>query len=162
MMQPATEAMIRAATEADAEAIYQLLFAARNQIPLIKIETNSKDGWLDLIRSWCAYDHSLVVDLDGEVVSVMIVRPQVHSSTYNGEVVLKEWELLYGTTNKDYRGQKIFKALFLKAIEPFETIYAQVHPGNKSKMAETLLRWGFTEEARSYNGTVEFKLTRDR
>jgi hypothetical protein len=38
--------MIRPATEADAEAIYQLLFAARDEIPLIKIETDSKDGWL--------------------------------------------------------------------------------------------------------------------
>jgi hypothetical protein len=31
--------MIRALTEADAEAIYELLFAARNEIPLSKIET---------------------------------------------------------------------------------------------------------------------------
>jgi hypothetical protein len=154
--------MIRAVTEADAEAIYQLLFAARNQIPLIKIETDSKDGWLDLIRSWCAYNRSLVVELDGKVVSVMIVTARTHLSTGNGEVVPSDWELFYGTTRKEYRGQKLFKALFLKAIEPFETIYAQVHPGNKSEMAKTLLRWGFTEEARSYNGTVEFKLTRDR
>jgi hypothetical protein len=92
----------------------------------------------------------------------LIVAARTHLRAANGEVVPSDWELFYGTTNKDYRGQKIFKALFLKAIERFETIYAQVHPGNKSEMAKTLLRWGFTEEARSYNGTIEFKLTRGR
>jgi hypothetical protein len=74
--------------------------------------------------------------------------------------VLSEWELLYGTTRKDFRRKLLFDALFLKAVEPFETIYARVHPGNKSEMAKRLLRWGFTEEARSDNGTVKFKLTR--
>jgi hypothetical protein len=39
------------------------------------------------------------------------------------------------------------------------------HPENKSadnesKMAETLLRWGFTEEARYEDGHVEYKLAR--
>jgi hypothetical protein len=149
--------MIRAVTEADAEAIYELLFAARDEIPLSKIETDPKEDWLK-----CTLNRSLVAELNGEVVSVAIVIAQTHLSAGNGEVVASDWELFYGTTRKQYREQKLFKELFLKAIEPFETIYAQVHPGNKSKMAKTLLRWGFTEEARSYNGTVEFKLTRDR
>jgi hypothetical protein len=153
--------MIRAVTEADAEAIYELLFAARDEIPLSKIETDPKEDWLNCIRLWCALNRSLVAELNGEVVSVAIVIARTHLSAGN-EVVASDWELFYGTTRKEYREQKLFKALFLKAIEPFETIYAQVHPGNKSKMAKTLLRWGFTEEARSYNGTVEFKLTRDR
>ena len=52
---------------------------------------------------------------------------RTHLSTGYGEVVPGDWELFYGTTRKDYREQKLFKALFLKAIEPFETIYAQVH-----------------------------------
>ena len=154
--------MIRGVTEADAEAIYELLFAARDEIPLSKIETDPKEDWLTCIRLWCALNRSLVAELNGEVVSVAIVITRTHLSAGNGEVVASDWELFYGTTRKEYREQKLFKALFLKAIEPFETIYAQVHPGNKSKMAKTLLRWGFTEEARSYNGTVEFKLTRDR
>ena len=34
--------MIRAVIEADAEAIYELLFAARDEIPLSKIETDQK------------------------------------------------------------------------------------------------------------------------
>ncbi len=154
--------MIRAVTEADAEAIYELLFAARDEIPLSKIETDPKEDWLNCIRLWCALNRSLVAELNGKVVSVAIVIARTHLSTGNGEVVPGDWELFYGTTRKEYREQRLFKALFLKAIEPFETIYAQVHPGNKLEMAKTLLRWGFTEEAWSYNGTVEFKLTRDR
>ena len=43
--------MIRAVTEADAEAIYELLFAARDEIPLSKIETDPKEDWLNCIRA---------------------------------------------------------------------------------------------------------------
>jgi hypothetical protein len=46
-------------------------------------------------------------------------------------------------------------------VEPFETVYAEVAPGNTSKMAERLPLRGFKEEARSENGTIEFKLTRE-
>ena len=42
--------MTRAVTEADAEAIYELLFAARDEIPLSKIETDPKEDWLNCIR----------------------------------------------------------------------------------------------------------------
>jgi hypothetical protein len=151
--------MIRAATGADAEAIYELLLAARDEIPLTKIATDPRNGWLDFIRDWCAYDRSLVAEVDGEIISVMIVIQQGHSSTGDGDPV-PMWELHYGTTREDHREQGIFKALFLAAIEPFETVYAEVHPGNKSKMAKTLLRWGFTEEAWSPNEMVHFKLVR--
>jgi len=50
--------MIRVATGADAEAIYELLFAARDEIPLTKIATDPRNDWLDFIRDWCAYDRS--------------------------------------------------------------------------------------------------------
>ena len=169
--------MIRAATEADAEAVFRLLFAARGEIPLTKIETDPKEGWLKRIREWCAYNRSLVTELDGEVVSVMIVgareRSKANLLREIGEAP-REWELLHGTTHKDYRSRRrgpydevsrkagcggLFKALFLKAIEPFETIYAR-YPDNTSEMAKTLLRWGFTEEARLDDGIIEFKLTR--
>jgi hypothetical protein len=162
------DAIIRAATEADAEAIYQLLFAAREEIPLSKIATDPKEVCLDFIRSWCEYNRSLAAELDGEVVGVMIVTPRRCSSTGDGEVVLSEWELRYGTIRKEYRGklwfegEHLFDALFLKAVEPFEIIYAEVLPGNKSEMAKKLRRWGFTEETRCENGTVKFKLARDR
>ncbi len=42
--------MIRAVIEADAEAIYELLFTARDEIPLSKIETDPKEDWLNCIR----------------------------------------------------------------------------------------------------------------
>ena len=60
-------------TEADAEAIYELLFAARDEIPLSKIETDPKEDSLNCIRLWCALNRSLVAELNGEVVSVAIV-----------------------------------------------------------------------------------------
>jgi hypothetical protein len=72
------EAMIRAATEADAEAIYELLFAARGEIPLSTIATDPREDWHAGIREWCAYGRSLVAEPDGEVVSVIIVVPPVH------------------------------------------------------------------------------------
>jgi hypothetical protein len=61
--------MIRAVTEADAEAIYELLFAARDEIPLSKIETDPKEDWLNCIRLWCALNRSLVAELNGEVAA---------------------------------------------------------------------------------------------
>jgi hypothetical protein len=158
--------MIRAATGADAEAIYELLYAARGEIPLTKIATDPRENWLARIRPWCAYDHSLVAELDGEVVSVMIVVPRMHSTTGDGEVLPSEWELLYGTTREDYRrkvlfkGKRLFDALLDRAVEPFKTVYAEVDPNNTSKMAERLPLLGFKEETRSENGTIEFKLTR--
>jgi hypothetical protein len=159
--------MIRAATGADAEAIYELLYAARDEIPLTKIATEPREVWLARIRDWCAYDRSLVAEVDGEVVSVRIVVPRMHSTTGDGEVRLSEWELRYATTRKDYRGKilfegkRLFDALLDRAVEPFETVYAEVAPGNTSKMAERLPLRGFKEEARSENGTIEFKLTRE-
>ena len=160
------EAMIRPATAADAEAIYELLYAARD-VPLRRIAAEPKEVWLDDRNpKWCAYDRSLVAELDGEVVSVIIVVPRMHTTTGDGVVLLSEWELLYATTREDYRGKilfegkRLFDALLDKAVEPFETVYAEVAPGNTSKMAERLPLRGFKEEARSENGTIEFKLTR--
>jgi hypothetical protein len=57
--------------------------------------------------------------------------------------------------------KRLFDALLDRAVEPFETVYAEVAPGNTSKMAERLPLRGFKEEARSENGTIEFKLTRE-
>jgi hypothetical protein len=73
----------------------------------------------------------------------------------SGEVRLSEWELRYATTRKDYRGKilfegkRLFDALLDRAVEPFETVYAEVVPGNTSKTAERLPLRGFKEEAGS-------------
>ena len=155
--------MLRIATVADAEAIFGLLFLARDEIPL-KIELERKERWLERIRFWCALGHSFVAECDGKVVSIMLVGARVHNSSANffrenGEPP-REWELLYCATHKDYREEGLCKALCRKAIERLETIYAQVKMDNKSKMAETLCRWGFIEVASYDDGAVEFKLTR--
>jgi hypothetical protein len=134
------EAMIRPATAADAEAIYELLYAARDEIPLRRIAAEPREVWLDdRIPKWCAYDRSLVAELDGEVVSVIIVVPRMHSTTGDGVVLLSEWELLYATTREDYRGKilfegkRLFDALLDKAVEPFETVYAEVAPATRRR-----------------------------
>ncbi len=149
--------MIRAATEADAEAIYELLFAARDEIPLRAIETDPRDGWLEhLIRPWCSFDHSLIAELHGEADGAMIVIPRRHG-----------WELRYVTILREHRGKLWFEgehlidALFARAVEPFEIIHAEVLPDNKSKMVDRLPLWGFEEEKPFPNGTVRFKLTRE-
>ena len=51
-------------------------------------------------------------------------------------------------------GKRLFDALLDRAVEPFETVYAEVDPNNTSGMAGRLLLRGFTEETRL------FKLTR--
>jgi len=152
--------MIRAVTEADAEAIYELLFAARDEIPLSKIETDPKEDWLNCIRLWCALNRSLVAELNGEVVSVAIVIARTHLSAGNGGVVASDWELFYGTTRKEYVS-KSYSKRFPKSHRAFETIYAQVHPATNRRWRRRCFD-GFYGGSRSYNGTVEFKLTRDR
>ena len=123
---------------------------------LSTIATDPREDWHAGIREWCAYGRSLVAEPDGEVVSVIIVVPPVHI----GEVPPPDgWKLLYGTTRKDYRkvlfeGKRLFDALLDRAVEPFETVYAEVDPNNTSGMAGRLLLRGFTEETRL------FKLTR--
>jgi len=155
--------MLRIATAADAEAIFRLLLCTRAEIPL-KIELERKDEWLDRIRLWCNLDHSWVAERDGKVVSVMLVGARMQQSTANflrenGEPP-REWKLRYSATDKDYRKQGLCKALYGKSVEPFETVYAQVKTDNKSKMAETLCRWGFIVVSSYDNGTIEFMLTR--
>ena len=128
----------------------------RHRLPTI--ETDPKNDWLAGIRSWCAYNRSLVAEPDGEVVSVMIVVPPPQLDT--AALPDDGWKLHYATTREDYRGQDLFRALFVKAVEPFDTVYAEVDPGNTSEMREKLLRRGFEQHTRFPDGIVRFKLTR--
>ncbi|MGB8278582.1 MAG: AbiV family abortive infection protein [Methylovirgula sp.] len=155
--------MLRLAAATDAEEIFQLLFCARDEIPLTMIEQDQKDKWLEFVRLRCNLNHSWVAEQDGKIVSAMLVGARMQSSENvfrePGEPP-KEWELLYSTTDKEHRQQGLCKALYRKSVEPFETVYAQVKTDNKSNMGETLRRWGFKEIGRPNNQTIEFMLTR--
>jgi len=68
--------MIQPATEAYPEAIYQLLYAARDEIPLNRIATDPKDGWSTSSAHGARARSLLVAELDGEVVGVMTISPR--------------------------------------------------------------------------------------